>query len=118
MPLCLHRFKKLAALVHLAFNENEIRGVWHLFDIIGQIRSGAFEESGILKHDQTPLREKRQRLRKVDDLPDIYTFPFIIGVIHRIPVREHRFYEPVLVLLLQIILLAVEKINLLKLSCF
>ena len=117
MSLCLHRLIQLAALIHLVFHENEICGVRHILDIIRQLCPGALEKTGVFKHDQTALRKKGQRLRQVNHLPDVNILPLIMGIVHGIAVRKHCLNKPVPVLPLQISLLAVEKVDLFKLSC-
>ena len=118
MPFCLHRLIQPAPLIHLIFNKNKICGLRHIRYILCKLCSGVLEKTGVLKHDQTALREKRQRLRKIDDFFDIRVLSLITGKIHGIPLGNHGLDETFFVLFLQISLLPVHKINLFKLSGF
>ena len=119
MPLRFHSLVQPAPLIHFIFYENKMGRLWHtVVDIIRQIISSVLKEPGILKHDQPALRKERQCLCQIDDLFDIRLLPFIIGIVHRIPFRDHRFYEALLILFLQISLRSVQEIDLSKLSRF
>ena len=119
MPFCLYCLVEFTALVHFIFYKNKKgRFGYPAADIICQVIPSAFKESGILKYDQPALCKKGQSLRQIDHFFDICLLPFIVRIIHSVPFGNHGFDEPFLILLLQVSLLTVQKIDLFKLSCF
>ena len=59
MTFCFHRLIQLAALVHFFFHKNKISSLRHGLDILCQICTRTFKQSGIFKYDQPAFCKKR-----------------------------------------------------------
>ena len=112
-----HSLVHTVSLVYFPFHKDHNQIFRQLCQILRQFFTFIFKKSCILQIDHPTIRKKRHRLSQIDHLSRIDILAGKPCKIHRVLLRTQCLYQPVSVLLPQVILLAKQQIHPLPASC-